>query len=51
MFILDDADGGEASTFILAADAFQSAGWFDDNEQVLKINCGVIQFLVSRRVT
>lgn len=48
MFILDSADGEEASTFILAKDAFQSAGWLNDDELVLEVTCGVIQFLICQ---
>jgi hypothetical protein len=50
MFILDSADGEEAANFILAKDAFRGAGWFDDNREVLEINCGVIRFLVGRAI-
>jgi hypothetical protein len=46
MFILDDEDGEELSTFILSKDAFRSAGWFGDQGEVLEINCGAVQFLV-----
>lgn len=47
MFVLGDEDGEELSTFIVAKDAFRSAGWLDDREQVLELNCGVVQFLIS----
>ena len=48
MFILDSEDGNEAATFILAKDAFRSAGWFNADAEVLAITCGVIQFLICK---
>lgn len=47
MFILDSSPFDEESaTFILAKDAFLGARWFDNEMEVLAINCGVIQFLI-----
>jgi hypothetical protein len=47
MFVLDASPfEEESSTFIVAKDAFLGARWFDDDEEVLAINCGVIQFLI-----
>jgi hypothetical protein len=46
MFVLDSEHEDEVSTFILAKDAFLGARWFDDDMEVLAINCGVIQFLI-----
>lgn len=46
VFVLDSEDEHEASTFILDKAAFLGAGWFDEDEEVLAINCGLIQFLI-----
>lgn len=51
MFVLESEDGEESATFILAKDIFLGAGWFDANEEVLEVNCGVIQFLICQAET
>lgn len=47
MFTLADEDGVEAGTFILAESAFAGAGWYDDAEEVLQVQIGVVQLLIS----
>jgi len=47
MFILEDNEGREVGTFILAESAFRGAGWFDAGDEVLEVRSGVVQLLIS----
>jgi hypothetical protein len=50
LFVLVDPTGRQVGSFALDAEAFGGGGWLDQNEEVLEIETGVVQLLVTAAV-
>jgi hypothetical protein len=47
LFVLVTGDGRQVGSFALDAEAFGGGGWLDEGEEVLEIESGVVQLLVT----
>lgn len=47
MFEIGDELDRRIGSFVVSEREFGGGGWFDDEEEVLEIRCGVIKFLIA----
>jgi hypothetical protein len=47
LFVLVDFAGLQVGSFALDSEAFGGGGWLDENEEVLEIESGVVQMLIT----
>jgi hypothetical protein len=50
LFVLVDGMGLQVGSFALDAEAFGGGGWLDGNEEVLEVESGVVQLLITTAV-
>jgi hypothetical protein len=47
LFVLVDGVGRQVGSFALDAEAFGGGGWLDQGEEVLEVESGVVQLLIT----
>jgi hypothetical protein len=47
LFVLVGADGLQSGSFGLEAEVFRGGGWLDQGEEVLEVESGVLQLLIT----
>jgi hypothetical protein len=47
LFVLVDGAGRQVGSFALDAGAFGGGGWLDEGEEVLEVESGVVQLLIT----
>jgi hypothetical protein len=47
LFVLVDGAGRQVGSFALDAEAFGGGGWLDEGEEVLEVESGVVQLLIT----
>jgi hypothetical protein len=47
LFVLVDGAGRQVGSFALDAEAFGGGGWLDQGEEVLEVESGVVQLLIT----
>jgi hypothetical protein len=50
LFVLVDGAGLQVGSFALHAEAFGGGGWLDEKEEVLEVESGVVQLLITTAI-